>query len=322
MGTARIGGKQDQAALTPLQRFDPDPRQKRQFDQLVDYTQKLLPGRQSNAARNSSGRSSTPRRSSKFEKSQEPLRDYFWKEVIGKLPEPTMPLNPRTRLIYETPKWKGYEVVLDLYADVFGYGILLVPKDLKPGEKRPVVVCQHGLEGRPTDVVNPEGEDAVLQLVRRPARRPRLHRLRAAEPVHRQERVPPGRPQGQPAEAVAVLVHRPPARAHPRLARARCRSSMPAASPSTACPTAARWRCACRRCSARYCLSICSGDFNEWIWKNITLDWAGSYMFTGEYEMYEFDLGNTFNYAEMAALIAPRPFMVERGHDDGVGLDE
>ena len=72
----------------------------------------------------------------------------------------------------------------------------------------------------------------------------------------------------------------------------------------------------------RYCLSICSGDFNEWIWKNINLDWTGSYMFTGEYDMYEFDLGNTFNYAEMAALIAPRPFMVERGHSDGVGLDE
>ena len=28
------------------------------------------------------------------------------------------------------------------------------------------------------------------------------------------------------------------------------------------------------------------------------------------------------NYAEMAALIAPRPFMVERGHHDGVGTDE
>ncbi len=28
-----------------------------------------------------------------------------------------------------------------------------------------------------------------------------------------------------------------------------------------------------------YCLSICSGDFNEWIWKNINLDWQGSYMF-------------------------------------------
>ena len=38
--------------------------------------------------------------------------------------------------------------------------------------------------------------------------------------------------------------------------------------------------------------------------------------------MPEFNLGHTFNYAEMAALIAPRPFMVERGHDDGVGIDE
>jgi hypothetical protein len=38
--------------------------------------------------------------------------------------------------------------------------------------------------------------------------------------------------------------------------------------------------------------------------------------------MPEFDLGHTFNYAEMAYLIAPRPFMVERGHDDGVGIDE
>jgi hypothetical protein len=31
---------------------------------------------------------------------------------------------------------------------------------------------------------------------------------------------------------------------------------------------------------------------------------------------------HTFNYAEMAALIAPRPFMVERGHFDGVAPDE
>jgi hypothetical protein len=72
----------------------------------------------------------------------------------------------------------------------------------------------------------------------------------------------------------------------------------------------------------RYCLSICSGDFNEWVGKNVSVDLDRSYMWTGEYEMYEFDLGNTFNYAEMAYLIAPRPFMVERGHDDGVGTDE
>ena len=45
-------------------------------------------------------------------------------------------------------------------------------------------------------------------------------------------------------------------------------------------------------------------------------------MITGEYDMYEFNLGHTLSYAEMAALIAPRPFMVERGHFDGVAPDE
>src|SRR5436305_11423562 len=71
-----------------------------------------------------------------------------------------------------------------------------------------------------------------------------------------------------------------------------------------------------------YCLSICSADFNDWVWKNASSRSPYSYVFTGEYEIFEFDLGNTFNYAEMAALIAPRPFMVERGHHDGVGIDE
>ena len=34
--------------------------------------------------------------------------------------------------------------------------------------------------------------------------------------------------------------------------------------------------------------------------------------------MPEFNLGNTFNYATMVALIAARPFMVECDHHDGV----
>jgi hypothetical protein len=28
------------------------------------------------------------------------------------------------------------------------------------------------------------------------------------------------------------------------------------------------------------------------------------------------------NYADLANLMMPRPFMVERGHDDGVSIDE
>ncbi|HAC90885.1 MAG TPA: hypothetical protein DCF63_09670 [Planctomycetaceae bacterium] len=71
-----------------------------------------------------------------------------------------------------------------------------------------------------------------------------------------------------------------------------------------------------------YCLSICSADFNEWILKNASTSHPFSYVWTGEYEIFEFNLGNTFNYSEMAALIFPRPIMVERGHIDAVGTDE
>jgi hypothetical protein len=73
---------------------------------------------------------------------------------------------------------------------------------------------------------------------------------------------------------------------------------------------------------SNYALSICSADFNDWVWKNASSRSPYSYVWTGEYEIFEFDLGSTFNYSEMAALIAPRPFMVERGHFDTVGPDE
>ena len=71
-----------------------------------------------------------------------------------------------------------------------------------------------------------------------------------------------------------------------------------------------------------YCLSICSADYNEWVWKNVSARHPCGYLTTGEYDMYEFDLANTFNYAEMSWLVCPRPFMVERGHHDGVAPDE
>src|SRR5262249_25556892 len=74
-------------------------------------------------------------------------------EVLGKFEGPTLPLNPRTRRIYDTPMFVGYEVVLDVFADVFAWGILLVPKHLIPGEQRPVIVTQHGLDGLPVEAV-------------------------------------------------------------------------------------------------------------------------------------------------------------------------
>ena len=39
--------------------------------------------------------------------------------------------------------------MLDVAPGVIAYGVLLLPKDMKPGEQRPAFVMQHGLNGRP-----------------------------------------------------------------------------------------------------------------------------------------------------------------------------
>jgi cephalosporin-C deacetylase-like acetyl esterase len=298
---------------------DPVERQHRQFNQLVDYTQKLLP--ECDARRKEFWAKPDRFAADTWAADCQQKRDYFWEETIGKLPAPNMPMNPRTRLIYDEPTFKGYEVVLDLYEDVICYGILLVPNDIKPGEKRPVVVCQHGLEGRPTDVCNPHKKTNYYnsfgaQLVRRG-----FIVFAPQNPYIGQEKfrvlLRKGNPVGLTLYSFIVCQHE-------RILDWLC--SLPFVDPARIAYYGLSYggKVAMRipALLGRYCVVICSGDFNEWIWKNINLVWPNSYMFTVEYDMYEFNLANTFNYAEMAALIAPRPFMVERGHDDGVGLDE
>src|SRR5262249_56503519 len=87
------------------------------------------------------------------EASAEPYRVLLAEDVVGRFHDRMLHANPRSRKTYDKEKWTGYEVVLDVFPDVIAYGVLLVPKDLKEGERRPVVVCQHGLEGRPEHVI-------------------------------------------------------------------------------------------------------------------------------------------------------------------------
>ena len=247
-------------------------------------------------------------------------RDYLWDEVIGRCPPPSVPTNPRTRLIYDEPGFKGYEVVLDVWEETFAYGILLVPKGVEPDECRPVVVCQHGLEGRSQEVVDPKIESP--------------YNAYGADLANRGFVVyaPQNAYIGQDAFRVIQRKANPVkwslfsliTRQHERTLE--WLGEQPFVDPerigfyglSYGGKTAMR----VPALLDGYALSICSADFNEWIVKNATYDSHYSYMFSGEYEMPEFNLGNTFNYAEMAWLIAPRPFMVERGHHDGVAPDE
>jgi dienelactone hydrolase len=313
-------GDEGQPAVDQRKNFDPAPRQKRQFDQLVAFTQKLM--RDSERYRQQHFWAKLDTSSlEKYQKSCEPFRKQLSEEVLGKLPSPTLPMNPQTRPIYDEPKWRGYEVTLDLYPDVFAYGILLLPKDLKAGEKRPVVVCQHGLEGRPTDVCNPKERTTyynsfgaqladrgyIVYAPQNPYIGGDKFRVlqRKANPLGLSLFSFIVRQHERTLDWLATLPNVDPERMafYGLSYGGKTAMRVPALLP-------------------RYCLSICSADFNEWIRKNVSLDYPSSYMFSGEYEMPEFNLGHTFNYAEMAALIAPRPFMVERGHDDGVGVDE
>lgn len=301
-----------------VKNFDPAPRLKRQMDQMLEDTQVLL--RESEFTREKLFSKVDRSTLEKYEQTIEPYREMFYKDVIGRIELPLEKSNPRTRKKYNEPSYTGYEVQLDVFPDVFAYGILLVPKDIKPGERRPVVVCQHGLEGRPTDVADPQHEHTAYHryacrlaeqgyVVYAP-QNPYIFKDRFRTLQRKLN------PLGKTLFSIIVPQHQQTVDWLASLDFVD-RERIAFYGLSYGGKTAMRVPALVKG----YCLSICSADFNEWIRKNASLRDSFSYVGTGEYEIFEFDLGNTFNYAEMAALIAPRPFMVERGHKDGVGVD-
>jgi hypothetical protein len=235
--------------------------------------------------------------------------------------QPLLPPNVRSRQVLDEPGYVGYEVMLDVFPDVFTSGILLVPKNIKPGERRPVVVCQHGLAGKPSEVAYPKVDNHYYHRFACRLADRGFVTYAPQNPYVGEERfraiVRKGNPLGLTLFSFIVPQHRQ---------TTEWLASLPFVDPeriafyglSYGGKTAMRVPAVV----PRYCLSICSGDFNEWVWKMTSFTFPSGYPGTREYEMFEWNLGNTFNYAEMTALIAPRPFMVERGHRDGVAPDE
>jgi dienelactone hydrolase len=298
-------------------KFDPAPRHRAQMHELERHNQWWLT--QCFKVRREFMKGLDTSSLANYEKSVKHYRDFFYDEVIGRFPYRPLEPNPRTRQVYDAPKWTGYEVVLDVFPGLFAYGVLLVPKDIRPGQKRPVVVCQHGLEGRPADVI--EGDSPYYHgFAARLAERGFV--TFAPQNLYLQwDRFRTLQRKANPIKKTLYSLIVPQ---HQQIVD--WLGTLPFVDPqrigfyglSYGGKTAMR----VPALVTNYCLSICSGDFNEWVWKNVTADAPFTYLFSPEYEIFEFDLGSTFNYAEMAALIAPRPFMVERGHFDGVSWDE
>ncbi len=256
----------------------------------------------------------------KYQESIEPFRRFFADEVIGRFDIELLSPNVRTRRIEQNDKWTRYEVVMDVFPETIAYGLLTLPNDIKDGERRPVVVCQHGLEGRPQDTIGTAGDESYKAFNTRLAERgfitfspqnlyifgDRFRTLqRKANPIKK--------------SLFSVIVPQ-----HQQIVD--WLQTLPQVDPNRVAFYGLSYggKTAMRvpPLVADYCLSICSADFNEWVDKNASTRHQYSYTNFGEYEIFEFDLGSTFNYAEMAALVAPRPFMVERGHHDGVASDE
>jgi dienelactone hydrolase len=281
--------------------YDDRPRMHRQFDQLVAHTQTLI-------------------RKSEYTRPPAPARETVWNDVIGRMPDPSAPADPRSRLVFDEPKYRGYEVMLDVWPGVFAYGILLVPKDLKPGERRPVVVCQHGLEDRPAKLSDPKVDNPTYHRYAVKLAEEGFITFAPQNPYIGQDRF---RLIQRKAHPLKLSLFSFILGQHQRILE--WLGGLPFVDAkrigfyglSYGGKTAMR----VPPLLDGYVLSICSADFNEWVWKTTSVESPYSYMLTQEYDMLEWNFANVTNYSNLASLMAPRPFMVERGHDDTVAPD-
>lgn len=318
-----LDGHMEITAVLPQElrsKFSPAERQKRQVQELEEHVQRLV--RSADHVRDRfflTKAAPDPKAPEKFTAQLPEYRRILWEEVFGKFDDPLLPSNPRMRQVYDKEKWTGHEVVLDVFPDVFAWGVLLIPKDLKPGEKRPVVVCQHGRNGVPKDVIEgdvPAYHDFAARLAERG-----FITFAPHNPYRGEDRY---RFLSRKANSVKGSLFSFILSQHEQILN--WLSTRPEVDPARIAfyglsyggETAVR----VPPLLDRYCLSICSADFNDWARKVASTDARYSFMFTIEWEMPYFDLGSTFNYAEMSYLMFPRPFMVERGHLDGVAPDE
>lgn len=288
--------------------FLPEERQFKVFQNMQEYIQDMFPNAERNRYALLKGDVSSVET---WKKDMEKYADNFYSELVGKINSPLLPINPRKRLVYDEPGWKGYEVVLDVWKGVPAWGILAVPKDIKSGDKRPVVVMQHGIRGVPSTSIEHSSYKRILPAL---ANRgfvvfspynPYQFNIRKVNAIK--------------ATAFSVIIPQ-----HEQILNFLGSLSYVDADRIALYGKSWGGRTALRVpiVLKRYAAVISSAYFNDWVRKTVSTDYRNSYFFENSGGIYEWNMGNTFTHAEMASLICPIPFMVESGYYDGVATQE
>jgi hypothetical protein len=242
-------------------------------------------------------------------------------DTIGRYPKPDGPLAARSVQVHDEPGFRGFRLSVRVYDGVHAYGILLLPKGLKPGERRPVVFVQHGLAGIPEHSLGVEPNeraDAVysrfgLRLAERGyivfapmiATQDNVERTKLVRRAHLAGMIPVGMDAQKFARVLDYL------------------STLPFVDTSRFAfyglsygGYTALWAAPAE---PRFRVVVCSGHFNDWTVKTTDITLGTAYPhYPNVFDMYNFGMLNEFGHADLASLIAPRAFMIEMGDSDGV----
>lgn len=254
---------------------------------------------------------------------------------------PNAPLNVETRLIYDRPEFRSYEVLLPVYDGLSLYGVLTVPTGLRPGERRPAIVCQHGagshcrydilgLEPRDGSAAYhaigsehairgyvtfaPQGHFGHVRASRNQDLPPDLSHLHNCGPAGHTQNI------YRKAHSVRATDFGLYVRMHQRAVE--WLRSLPIVDGDrigfhglSYGGYTALW---VAPLVPEYRAVVCAGYLTDWAEKTTTPEHPNCYLWHNDDEMYNFDVLNHFNHGDLAALICPRPFMVETGLDDWV----
>ncbi len=260
-----------------------------------------------------------------YQISTEPFRSNLIYEMFGNVPDPDIPLQAWSCVYKSNENFVTYHVLMTLYSNVNCYGLLNVPYDIKENEKRPCVVCQHGLEGSPkiisdyayTNVYHffaarladlgfvtfaPQNPTIYGSTFRNIQRRAAVVKWDLMGFILRQHQ------RGIDFLSSLPFVDSNKIGIYGLSWGGRTASWIGAAEP-------------------RYSVVVNSGNFSDAVQKYTSIENIYSYLFLAGYwlpedDLWKFNRVNKFSHAELAALIAPRPFMVECGWDDDVPRSE